>query len=99
MTEPRDKKRDDPHQSHPTKSLKYQWFLLPEISLQQALEGFAVAGFVTGHFMHGVVDGIEVQSLGTLCQISLAGGGAVALDGAECLGTLIFYGFWDDLSR
>ena len=56
-------------------------------------------GFVPCHLMHGVVDGVQVQSLGALGQVGLAGGGAVAPDGAECLGTLIFYGFWDDLSR
>ena len=52
-------------------------FLLAEVALQQALEGAAMSGFVTGHFMHGVVDGVQVQALGQLGQLELAGGGAV----------------------
>ena len=50
-----------------------------------------MSGLVAGHFMHGVMDGVQVQRLGALGQVGLAGGGAVAPDGAECLGTLIFY--------
>ena len=56
-------------------------------------------GFVTGHFVHGVVDGVQVQGLGPLGQVGLALSGAVAPDGAEDLISLIFYGFRDDLSR
>ena len=51
------------------------------------------------HFMHAVMDRVVAEFLGELGQFGLALGGAVAPDGAECLGTLIFYGFWDDLSR
>ena len=39
-------------------------FLLAEVALQQAFERLAVAGFVAGHFMHGVMDGVEVERLG-----------------------------------
>ena len=53
-------------------------FLLAEVALQQAFKSLAVAGLVTSHFMHGVVDGIQVQALGQLGQLELAGGGAVA---------------------
>ena len=53
------------------------WKLLPEIPLQQTLEGLAVAGFIAGHFMHGVVDGIQAELLGLLGQVGLALGGAV----------------------
>ena len=53
-------------------------FLLAEVALQQAFESLAVAGFVAGHFMHGVVDGVEVQLLCELGELGLAGGGAVA---------------------
>ena len=49
--------------------------LLAEVAVQQTLEGLAVAGFVAGHFMDGVVDGVEVQLLGLLGQIHLAGTG------------------------
>ena len=51
--------------------------LLPEIPLQQPRKGLAVTGFITGHFMYCIMDGIEVQSLGTLCQISLASSSAI----------------------
>ena len=34
-------------------------------------------GFVARHFMHGVVDSVQVQGLGALGQVSLAGGSAV----------------------
>ena len=36
-----------------------------------------MSGFVAGHFMHGVVDGVEVELLGELGELGLAGGGAV----------------------
>ena len=52
--------------------------LLAEVALQQAFEGLAVSGFVAGHFMHGVMDGVEVELLGELGELGLAGGGAVA---------------------
>ena len=52
--------------------------LLAEVALQQAFESLAVAGFVAGHFMHGVMDGVQVQFLSLLGQVELAGGGAVA---------------------
>ena len=48
--------------------------LLPEIPLQQAGESLAVPGFVAGHLVHGVVDGIQVQGLGALGQVGLAAG-------------------------
>jgi hypothetical protein len=31
--------------------------LLAEAALQQALEGFAVTGFIAGRFMHGAIAG------------------------------------------
>ena len=52
--------------------------LLAEVALQQAFESLAVSGFVAGHFMHGVVDGVEVQLLCELGELGLAGGRAVA---------------------
>ena len=52
--------------------------LLAEVALQQAFESLAMAGFVPRHFMHGVVDGVQVQGLGQLSQLELAGGRAVA---------------------
>ena len=33
--------------------------LFAEVPFQQTLEGLAVAGFVTGHFMHGVIVGLR----------------------------------------
>ena len=53
-------------------------FLLAEVAFQQAFESLSMAGFVAGHFMHGVMDGVEVQLLGLQSQLELAGGGAVA---------------------
>ena len=55
--------------------------LLPEVPFQQALERLAVPGFVAGHFMHGVVDGIQVQRLGLLGQLNILTWGR----GGECL--------------
>jgi len=49
--------------------------------------------------MHGVVDGVQVQGLGALGQVGLAGGSAVAPIGAEGLRLQIYCGIWDDLSR
>ena len=51
--------------------------LLAEVALQQAFESLAMARLVTGHLVHGVVDGVQVQGLGQLGQLELAGGGAV----------------------
>jgi hypothetical protein len=50
---------------------------LAEVALQQALESLAVAGLVASHLVDGVVDGVQVQLLGLLGQVKLAGGGAV----------------------
>ena len=47
-------------------------FQLAEVALQQALESLAVAGFVPGHLVHGVMDGVQVQLLGLLGQLELA---------------------------
>ena len=33
-----------------------------------------MAGFVAGHFVNGVVDGIEICGLCTLCKVELTGG-------------------------
>ena len=52
--------------------------ILTEVALQEAFESLAVAGFIPRHFMHGVVDGVQVQLLGQLGQLELAGGRAVA---------------------
>ena len=51
--------------------------LLIEVPFQQSFERAAMSRFVLGHFVHGVVDGVEVQSLGLLGELELAGGGAV----------------------
>ncbi len=64
--------------------LEKLWLLFAEVTLQQALKRLAVTGFVAGHLMHGVVDGVQTQFLRLLGQSSLAGGGAV-------LGTPLLY--------
>lgn len=43
-----------------------------EISFQQSFEGFAVAGFITGHFVNGVMDGIKIEFLRQFGQFDLA---------------------------
>ena len=48
-----------------------------EVTLQQALESLAVAGLVASHLVDGVMDGVQIQLLGLLGQVKLAGGSAV----------------------
>ena len=48
-------------------------FGLAEVALQQALESLAVTGLVAGHLVNGVVDGVQVELLGLLGQLELAG--------------------------
>ena len=43
-----------------------------EVTVQQTLHAAAMAGFVLCHFMHGVMDGIQIQSLCLCCQSLLA---------------------------
>ena len=56
--------------------------LLTEISVKQALQRLAVPGLVPCHLMHGVMDGVQVQGLGALGQVGLAGGDSAS----RCLG-------------
>ena len=56
---------------------------LSEIPLQQSLKALSVPGFVPGHFVDGVMDGVQAQLLGLLGQVGAALGGAVAPDGAR----------------
>ena len=51
--------------------------LLAEVALEQAFKSLAVACLIAGHFVDSVVDGVEVQLLGQLGQLGLAGGRAV----------------------
>ena len=51
------------------KTLEKSRVLLPEIPLQQPRKGFAVTGFVTGHLVDGIVDGVQVQGLGALGEV------------------------------
>ena len=46
--------------------------LFAEIPVQQTLEGFAVSGFVAGHFMHGVVDRVKAERLRLFGEFGLA---------------------------
>ena len=45
---------------------------LAEISLEETLERFAVAGFVASHLMNRIVDGVEAEFLGYLGEFGLA---------------------------
>ena len=51
--------------------LRFGFLLNLEIPLQQAFQSLAVPGFVAGHFVDGVVDGVQVQGLGALGQVGL----------------------------
>ena len=52
-------------------------FELAKISLQKTCECLAVTGLIAGHLMNRVMDGIQIQGLCSLGQISLAGGRAI----------------------
>ena len=45
--------------------------LLLEEAVVETLEALAVTGFVLGHFVYGVVDGVEVELLGACCDAHL----------------------------
>ena len=51
-------------------------FLLFEVSLEKTFESLAVAGFVSGHFVYGVVDSIKIVLLCHLGKVELALGSA-----------------------
>ena len=72
-----DEKEEQPHLESLLKTLDNARFLLAEVPLQQPRKGLAVTGFVAGHLVDGVVDGVEVEGLGALGEVGLAGGGAV----------------------
>ena len=71
------KKRGNRFPHSLSKACLFIGFFLAEVALQQALERLAVAGLVAGHLVDGVVDGVQVELLGLLGQLELAGGGAV----------------------
>ena len=50
--------------------------LVAEVALEESFEAAAVTGLVAGHFVHGVVDGVEVQLLGALGDAGLVLTGA-----------------------
>ena len=50
----------------------FQAGLFAEVALQQTLKAVAVAGLIAGHFVHGVMDRVEVLRLGELCKLGLA---------------------------
>lgn len=41
-------------------------YLLTKVTLQQALEGLAMARLVASHLMDGIVDGVQIVLLGPL---------------------------------
>ena len=48
-----------------------------EIAFQKAGESGAVTGFVLGHFVHGVMNGVEPELLRLFGDLELAGAGAL----------------------
>ena len=71
------RKREGPKPLSPKKSLFIWVLLLPEVALEETCEGLAVSCLVAGHFVDGVMNGVEIQFLGALGEGGLAGGGAV----------------------
>ena len=71
--------------------------LFAEVALQQTGEAAAVAGLILGHLVDGVVDGVEVELLGQLRELELAGGGAVLGVAAEF--EVLLGGVGDDLAQ
>ena len=71
------RKREGSKPLSPKKSLFIWVFLFPEVALEETGEGLAVPCLVAGHFVDGVVDGVEIQLLGALGEGGLAGGGTV----------------------
>ena len=66
------------------KTLDFTRFFLLEISLKKTLKCLAVSGLVAGHFMDGVVDGVQTVLLGASGQIELALGCAELAVNAPC---------------
>ena len=56
-----------PLKMQPSFFRQYLNFLLAEVPLEQSRERLAVAGFVARHFMHGVVDRVEVMCICSAC--------------------------------
>ena len=48
--------------------------LFIEISLEKTLKGSAVAGFVLGHLVNGIVNSVEIKLLCKLCKLEFAHG-------------------------
>ena len=72
------KKREPPfYRTVPANPCTCLLFLLAEVPFQQSFERAAMSRFILCHFVHGIVDGVEVQGLGLLGELELAGGGAV----------------------
>ena len=57
--------------------------LFIEISLEKTLKGSAVAGFVLGHLVNGIVNSVEIKLLCKLCKLEFAHGCAVFGVGAH----------------
>ena len=57
----------------PSQKVLIMDFQLAEVALQQALESLAMPRLVAGHLVDGVVDGVQVELLGLLGQLELAG--------------------------
>ena len=51
-------------------------FDLSEVSFEEAFESGTVACFVAGHFVDGIVDGVEVLGLGAFGDVGFAGAGS-----------------------
>ena len=70
-------KEREPVSRFPLEKCFFIRFGLAEVTLQQTLQSLAVTGLVASHLVDGVVDGVQIQSLGLLGQLELAGGSTV----------------------
>ena len=60
----------------PSQKVRFLRKLLVEVPLQHTLQSLAVAGFVAGHLMDGVVNGVKAVLLRAGSQLELAVGRA-----------------------
>ena len=81
MVQAQAKEKERPLSESLLKVQELRGFLLAEVAVQQTLERLAVTGFVAGHLVDGVVDGIQAQGLGLLGQLGLRYHGLIPCNG------------------
>ena len=51
--------------------------ILAKVSLQQSGKCLTMSSLIPSHFMHGIVDRIEIQCLCTFCKVKFSGSSTV----------------------